>query len=76
MKNQEMRKVAHGTIRSEIRRQKRDPSHLSSKDALVVLDDLCRAEPALVASMWYAKASENQIKLFKQEWKRENKTTF
>lgn len=76
MKKHEMRKTAQGAVRSEIRRQERNPLNLSSKEALVVLDDLCRAEPTLVASMWYAEASKNQIKLFEQEWKRENEAAF
>jgi len=73
MKKHEMRKTAQGAVRSEVRQQKRNPRDLSSKEALVVMDDLCREEPTLVASVWYAEASENQIKLFEQEWRRDKK---
>jgi len=37
-------------------------------DALAVLDDLLRQDPGLEATIWYANASDNQIRLFRREW--------
>lgn len=37
------------------------------QDVLAVLDDLNRAEPELIASQWYAQASDHQIQLLRRE---------
>lgn len=64
------RRLAIGAVRSEIRARDEKPYLYSSLDALAVLDDLLRKEPDLVASQWYAKASDTQIRLFREEWER------
>ena len=69
MRKQEMRKIALGAVRSQARRQGQNPASMSAADALAVLDDMYRMDPALIASMWYGEASENQLKLFEQEWR-------
>ena len=45
------------------------PQKQTAADALLVLDDLTRAHPDLVASHWYLDASKNQLVLFDREWK-------
>lgn len=69
MNQQQQREIALGATRSEARRQHFDVDTLSANDALAILDDLLRKEPDLIASKWYAQASDNQIKSFKREWK-------
>jgi hypothetical protein len=68
MKQADKRKIALGAVRSEFRRQGRQPQFQLATSALAVLDDLLRSEPDLIASQWYDKASEAQIKLFSKEW--------
>lgn len=68
MKQADKRKIALGAVRSEFRRQGRQPHFQMATSALAVLDDLLRSEPDLIASQWYDKASEAQIKLFIKEW--------
>lgn len=69
MNKSEMRHIAGGAVRSEARRTGRNPDELTTKEALQILDDLYRMEPALIAAMWYGEASDNQIKLFEREWR-------
>lgn len=66
------RNFAKGAVRSESR--KHGWGKISPEDALLVLDDLNRTEPELLASQWYAKASETQIKKFKREREKELNT--
>lgn len=66
----EMRRVAIGAARSEMRRMGVDPSTQSQQDALLVLDDLARLHPELIASYWYQNASDAQRRLFDREWRR------
>ena len=63
------RRLAIGAARSEMRRVGLDQGDMSAEQALMVLDDLTRTEPYLEASIWYRNASENQIVLFKREWR-------
>jgi hypothetical protein len=70
MTKAEMRRLAIGAIRSEARRQGVAPESLSADAALRMLDDLYRIDPEIIASIWYGEASDNQITLFKQEWRR------
>lgn len=63
-----LRKNALGAARFELKRIGVSPETTPASEALKVLDDLNRTEPLLLASMWYRKAGENQIKLFKKEW--------
>lgn len=64
-----------GATRSEIRRQGEQPHFYTPERALRVLDDLLRKEPDLIASQWYDKASEAQIRLFKNEWAKWSRDT-
>jgi hypothetical protein len=57
-------------VRSDLRGHNICPLQVSAENALDVLDDLGRSIPGLIASQWYAKATENQIRLFKREWNR------
>lgn len=61
------RLIAQSAVRSEMRRHKWQM--LTADEALQVLDDLLRIEPKLIASQWYAKASNTQLVEFKREWK-------
>jgi len=72
MNMKEKRAIALGAARSQLRRMgvPIDQS-VPFDDALAVLDDLHRSEPDLIASQWYAQASENQIKLLRREWRRQ-----
>ena len=65
MNMQEKRSIALGAARSQLRRLG------VSIDYLVPFDDLYRAEPDLIASQWYANASEYQITLLRRDWKRQ-----
>jgi hypothetical protein len=67
MNQQEQRRIAQGTVRSEARRQGIATADLTAAQALAMLDDLYRTEPMLVASIWYGQASEAQMKLFARE---------
>jgi len=62
--------MAIGAARSEIRKHGDNPKDYGAGHALAVLDDIARAEPDLCASLWYLEASDNQIALFRREWKR------
>lgn len=62
------RRIAIGAARSEIRRMGLQPQFYTPKQALEVLDDLLRKEPDLVASQWYATATDHQIDRFWKEW--------
>jgi hypothetical protein len=68
MNQQQKRQIAIRATRSQARRIGVDPAAIDGRGALVVLDDLARVEPDLVASEWYAAASDNQVKLFVREW--------
>jgi hypothetical protein len=65
----EMRRVATGAVRSQLRRQGINPKTVDADSALRMLDDIYRVDPELIASLWYGEASNNQIKLFKKEWR-------
>ena len=66
----EQRQIALGAVRSQLCRMgiSIDP-FVPFLEVLKVLDDLNRAEPDLIASQWYAQASENQIRLLRRDWK-------
>ncbi len=75
MNQKQMRRMAQGAARSEMNRLGMDPVYKKADAALRVLDDLDRMEPDLIASIWYAGASSNQIRLFKREWAIGNRRT-
>jgi len=76
MNMQERRSIALGAARSQLRHigVSIDRS-ISFDDVLFVLDDLHRAEPDLIASQWYANASDNQITLLRRDWNRQFAST-
>jgi len=76
MNMQEKRSIALGAARSQLRHMgiSIDRS-VTFHDALCVLDDLNKAEPDLIASQWYANASECQITLLRRDWKRQFAST-
>ncbi len=67
MRAEERRRIATAAARSQIRRLNIEPS---LENAEGVLDEMARTEPDLVASQWWLTASENQYRLFHQEWRR------
>ena len=69
---QEKRSIALGAARSQLRRLgvSIDRS-IPFDDVLCVLDDLYKAEPDLIASQWYANASDYQITLLRRDWNRQ-----
>ena len=69
---QEKRSIALGAARSQLRHMgiSLDRS-VTFDDALCVLDDLYKAEPDLIASQWYANASEYQLTLLRRDWERQ-----
>jgi hypothetical protein len=75
MTKAEQRRIALGAARSQLRHMGVviDTS-LSFQNVLAVLDDLHRSEPDLIASHWYAQATDYQMKLLRQEWKKQFST--
>lgn len=65
---QQQRQTAIRVARSQARQMGIDPTAVTSPQALKILDDLARVEPALAASVWYTNATDNQIVLFCREW--------
>jgi len=77
MTKAEQRRIALGAARVQLRHigVNLDP-FVPFKDVLAVLDDLHRAEPDLIASQWYAQASDHQIQLLRREWKQTVKPVY
>ena len=72
MNMQEQRRIAMGAVRSQLRHMGFSlESSVAFDDAMRVLDDFSRSEPELLASQWYANASDNQMKLLRREWQRQ-----
>ncbi len=72
MTMQEKRSIALGAVGSQLRHLGTIPDRsVPFDDVLKVLDDLHRSEPDLIASEWYAHASEYQITLLRRDWKRQ-----
>src|SRR5947209_4170827 len=72
MNLQEKRRIALGAARSKLRHMGFSfESPVPFDDALRALDDLHRSEPDLLASQWYANASEYQMTLLRRDWKRQ-----
>jgi hypothetical protein len=70
MKQVEQRSIALRAVRSQLRRMGiAIDAFLPFADVLKVLDDLSRSEPDLVASQWYSKATDQQIRLLRKEWR-------
>jgi hypothetical protein len=69
MSYKEMRQIALGAARSYLRSMDINPLDVDGNGALAALDDICRTESSLIVYVWYHQInSDNQIKLFKQEW--------
>jgi hypothetical protein len=68
MTQAEQRQIAIRAARAALRQMGIDPTTVDAAGAFCVLDDLSRVEPDLVASRWHAAASDNQQRLFIQEW--------
>jgi len=69
MTKQEARRIAIGTARSYLRSMGFTTNEMTIESAFAALDDLTRSEPELIASEWYAAASNNQLATFKREWR-------
>jgi len=70
MNKAQQREMAIRAARSQARKQGIEPLELGAEDALAIIDDIARSEPDLVASHWYSEATDNQINLFKIEWRK------
>ena len=70
-----MRSIALGAIRATLRAQQVNPVEVSASEAHVVLDDIARVHPDLIASRWYRRASTLQLSLFYREWEQWRKET-
>ena len=76
MNMQEKRSIALGAARSQLRHMGISIDRSISLDnVLCVLDDLYKAEPDLIASQWYANASEYQFTLLRRDWNRQFAST-
>lgn len=69
MKQAELRHIAIRAARSYLRMQGVDPAAADDQAALAALDDLFRLDATLISSIWYDRASEDQIKKFRKEWR-------
>jgi len=67
MNKTQARDTARRTARAEAKRL--GYADITAQDALTILDDIARSEPLLIASIWYRDASDNQIALFRREWR-------
>ncbi len=70
MRKETQRKIAISAARSYLREQGIDPLACDSEDALIALDDLSRLDSDLTGSQWYLAATDNQVKLFRREWRK------
>jgi len=70
MRKDTQREIAMSAARSHLREQGIDPLTCDSEDALIALDDLSRLDSGLVGSQWYLEATDNQVKLFRREWRK------
>ena len=66
MNAQQRRQTAIRAARSQLRSL---GAAMTVDNAERVLDDMARTQPQLVAAMWWTQASDNQIKLFRKEWR-------
>ncbi len=68
MNTAQQRDIAASATRSEMRKYDQDPMDVDGDYALMVLSDISRAEPDLIASIWYRNASPLAETLFIREW--------
>lgn len=64
----ELRQIALGATRSQIRKLGERPEDVEPQEALKVLSDIALGEPQLLCSVFYNTASDAQIRIFKREW--------
>jgi hypothetical protein len=69
MTQQEARHIAIGATRSYLRSMGYTTDEMTAQDALAAIDDIARSEPGTIAGEWFINASDNQIKLYKREWR-------
>lgn len=67
MNTQKRRETAIRAARAQLR-SSGQPMTLDNAER--TLDDIARTQPQLVAAQWWQTASNNQIKLFRREWRR------
>jgi hypothetical protein len=68
MTQHEQINLAVQAVRGQLRYYGVDPYSTDSQGALRVLDDMARVHPDLLACQWYAKATEHQVRRFRQVW--------
>ena len=66
MNEQRRRETAIRAARAQLRS---NGQPMTLENAERVLDDMARTQPQLVAAQWWQTASDNQIKLFRREWR-------
>lgn len=65
----EIREIAIGAVRSEIRRNGDDPIEYDENRACLVLDDFTHV-PSSIAGIFALNCSNTQFKKFKNDWKK------
>ena len=68
MKQQSQRQIARQATRSYLRKMGFSAKEMTVSVALKAIDDISWADPTLIASRWWMRASVHQIKLFNKEW--------
>lgn len=68
MTRAQQRAVALGSARYYLRQMQVNPLEVSAQEAHAALDDYAQLYPAMVGSQWYASVTEQEMKLFYQEW--------
>lgn len=68
----ELRAIAIGAVRSEIRSQGRDPESVFALDAYDILDGMCQdpQHKDKLFKIWWEAATDNQYQLFLREWRK------
>lgn len=68
MKVDEMRRIAMGAVRSQLRANGKDPRLATNAEIDDTLDFIARTDPKLIAAQWYNAATPNQWKLWRGDW--------
>ncbi len=63
-----LRKTAIATAQLELAKSGQPSNSFSAEEALQVVANLHQTDRSLLASLWYRRATESQVKLFKREW--------
>jgi len=66
----ELRQIALGAVRSELRKQGRSPQAVDANVAYAVLDNIFRTDKQSLAAVWYDTASDNDRNKFFREWEK------